>query len=49
MHTIVYCTMICKQKKERELCLVFNEKVKGPLIRSRFMSLAEMDAPTSFF
>lgn len=40
--------MICKQKK-RELGLVLNEKVKGPLIRSRFMSLAEMDAPTSFF
>lgn len=37
------------QKKKRELSLILNEKVKGALIRSRFMSLAEMDAPTSFF
>lgn len=37
------------QTKKRELRLVLNEKVKGALIRSRFMSLAEMDAPTSFF
>ncbi len=37
------------QKKKRELSQVLNEKVKGALIRSRFMSLAEMDAPTTFF
>ncbi len=37
------------QKKKGELSLVLNERVKGALVRSRFLSLAEMDAPTSFF
>ncbi len=37
------------QKKKRELSQVLNEKVKGALIRSHFMSLAEMDTPTILF
>jgi len=46
-HNSTLCNNL--QMKKRELGLVLNEKVKGALIRSCFMSLAEMDAPTSFF
>lgn len=43
LYTVTY------KKKKRELSLVLNERVKGALVRSRFLSLAEMDAPTSIF
>lgn len=35
--------------KKLKLSSVLNEKVKGALVRSRFMSLKDMDGPTSFF
>ncbi len=47
MNSTLYSNL---QKKKSELSfLVLNERVKGALVRSRFLSLAEMDAPTSFF
>lgn len=35
--------------KKLKLSSVLNEKVKGALVRSRFMLLKDMDGPTSFF
>ena len=37
------------QGKRRELSSFLQERVKGALVRSRFISINEMDAPTSFF
>lgn len=39
---------IVKQKK-RHLSAFLQERVKGALVRSRFMALKDMDAPTAFF
>ena len=37
------------QQKKKELGLFLSERVKGALVRSRFTSVRDMDAPTSFF
>ncbi|KAG7474066.1 hypothetical protein JOB18_001728 [Solea senegalensis] len=37
------------QHKEQELCNFLNERAKGALLRSRFTTIRDMDAPTSFF
>ncbi len=36
-------------EKKLSLSSILNEKVKGALIRSRFLTVRDMDAPTSFF
>lgn len=36
------------QDKRRELRLFLHEKVKGALVRSRFATLRDMDAPSPF-
>ncbi len=36
-------------EKKNQLSFILNEKVKGALVRSRFLTLKEMDGPTSFF
>ena len=36
--------------KKRGICpIILNERVKGALIRARFIRLNEVDAPTKFF
>ena len=37
------------QEKKRELSSLLQERVKGALVRSRFLHLKDMDAPSSFF
>ncbi|TWW77693.1 Transposon TX1 uncharacterized 149 kDa protein ORF 2 [Takifugu flavidus] len=37
------------RQKRQELSSFLQERVKGALVRSRFTSIKEMDAPTSFF
>lgn len=37
------------QEKKRELGLFLNERVKGALVRSRFVSVNDMDAPSAYF
>lgn len=37
------------QKKKMELGSYLNERVKGALVRSRFISVADMDAPSAYF
>lgn len=37
------------QEKKMELGSFLNERVKGALIRSRFVSIVDMDAPSAFF
>ncbi len=34
---------------KQELCSVLNVKVKMALVRSRFLSIRDMDGPTSYF
>jgi len=36
-------------EKKKALASLFHERAKGALIRARFLSLREMDAPSSFF
>ncbi len=36
-------------EKNNQLSFILNEKVKGALVRSRFLTLKDMDGPTSFF
>lgn len=36
-------------QKKRELSVLLQERVKGALVRSRFIGLKDMDAPTAFF
>lgn len=35
--------------KKLKLSSILNERVKGALVRSRFLSMNDMDGPTSFF
>ncbi len=35
--------------KKSKLSSILNVKVKGALVRSRFLSVKDMDGPTSFF
>lgn len=35
--------------KKRELGLFLNERVKGALVRSWFVSVNDMDAPSAYF
>ncbi|KAJ3603243.1 hypothetical protein NHX12_030985, partial [Muraenolepis orangiensis] len=37
------------QKKKLELSSFLQERVKGALVRCRFLEIKEMDAPTPFF
>jgi len=37
------------QKKKKQLSVHLNERVKVALVRSRFTSVTEMDAPSAFF
>lgn len=37
------------QQKKRELGSLLHERVKGALVRSRFTSVTDMDAPSAFF
>lgn len=37
------------KKKRQELNLLLQEQVKGALIRSRYCSIKDMDAPSTFF
>lgn len=39
----------CWTEKKNQLSLILNERVKGALIRSRYLTLKDMDAPTTFF
>jgi len=36
-------------EKTNMLSSILNERVKGALVRSRFSTVRDMDAPTSFF
>lgn len=36
-------------EKKNQLSSILNEKVKGALVRSRFLNIKDMDGPTSFF
>ncbi len=36
-------------EKKKHLSLIFDERVKGALIISRYLTLKDMDAPTTFF
>ncbi len=36
-------------EKTNLLSSILNERVKGALVRSRFLTVRDMDAPTSFF
>jgi len=38
-----------REKKKTVLASMFNKRSKGALIRARFSSLQEKDAPSSFF
>lgn len=40
---------LLQQKKKKELSAFLQERVKGALVRSRFLQLKDMDAPSSFF
>lgn len=39
----------CLQQKKSELGSFLNERVKGALVRSRFIAVNEMDAPSAYF
>lgn len=36
-------------EKKNQLSFILNEKVKGALVRSRFLTTRDMDGPTSYF
>ncbi len=36
-------------EKNNRLSSILNERAKGALVRSRFLTVRDMDAPTSFF
>ncbi|KAL7844922.1 hypothetical protein SRHO_G00234620 [Serrasalmus rhombeus] len=38
-----------KGRPVNNLCAILNEKAKGALVRTRFSSIQDMDAPTAFF